>query len=46
MMHGAEDAQVSTADAEKLFNAIGEKDSTLRVFTPTKAARSIASAII
>jgi dienelactone hydrolase len=33
LMHGAEDAQVSTADAEKLFNAIAATDKTLRVFT-------------
>ncbi len=33
LMHGAEDAQVSTADAEKLFNAIASKDKTMRVFT-------------
>lgn len=33
LLHGAEDAQVSTADAEKLFNAIGSKDKTMRVFT-------------
>ena len=32
-MHGAEDAQVSTADAQKLFDAIGAKDKTFRVFT-------------
>ena len=32
LMHGAEDAQVSTADAEKLFNAIASKDKTMRVF--------------
>jgi dienelactone hydrolase len=33
LMHGAEDAQVSTAEAEKLFSAIGAKDKTMRVFT-------------
>jgi dipeptidyl aminopeptidase/acylaminoacyl peptidase len=33
LLHGAEDAQVSTADAEKLFAAIASKDKTLRVFT-------------
>ena len=33
LMHGTEDAQVSTADAEKLFNAIAATDKTLRVFT-------------
>jgi alpha-beta hydrolase superfamily lysophospholipase len=33
LLHGAEDAQVSTADAEKLFNAIASKDKTMRVFT-------------
>ena len=33
LMHGAEDAQVSMADAQRLFDAIGSKDKTLRVFT-------------
>ena len=33
LLHGAEDAQVSTADAEKLFHAIASKDKTMRVFT-------------
>lgn len=33
LMHGAEDAQVSTAEAQKLFDAIGAKDKTFRVFT-------------
>jgi dienelactone hydrolase len=33
LMHGAEDAQVSTADAQKLFDAVGAKDKTMRVFT-------------
>ena len=33
LLHGAEDAQVSTADAERLFNAIASKDKTMRVFT-------------
>ena len=33
LLHGAEDAQASTADAEKLFNAIASKDKTMRVFT-------------
>ena len=33
LLHGAEDAQVSTADAQKLFDAISSKDKTFRVFT-------------
>jgi len=33
LMHGAEDAQVSTAEAQKLFDAIGSRDKTFRVFT-------------
>ena len=33
LLHGAEDAQVSTADAQKLFDAIGSMDKTLRIFT-------------
>ena len=32
-MHGAEDAQVTTAEAQKLFDAIGSRDKTFRVFT-------------
>ncbi|HYC44405.1 MAG TPA: alpha/beta hydrolase [Burkholderiales bacterium] len=34
LLHGAEDAQVSMADAQTLFDAIGSKDKTFRVFTP------------
>jgi len=33
LMHGAEDAQVSMAEAQQLFDAIGSKDKTFRVFT-------------
>jgi esterase/lipase len=33
LMHGAEDAQVSNEDAQKLYDAIGSKDKTMRVFT-------------
>ncbi len=33
LLHGDEDAQVSRADADKLFNAIASKDKTMRVFT-------------
>ena len=33
LMHGAEDAQVSMADAQTLFDSIGSKDKTFRVFT-------------
>ena len=33
LLHGAEDAQVSTEDANKLFAAIASKDKTMRVFT-------------
>jgi hypothetical protein len=32
-MHGAEDAQVSNEDAKRMFEAIGSKDKTCRVFT-------------
>ena len=34
LLHGAEDAQVPTADAQKLFDAIGSMDKTMRIFTP------------
>jgi hypothetical protein len=33
LLHGAEDAQISMADAHKMFDAIGARDKTLRVFT-------------
>ncbi len=33
LMHGAEDAQVSMAEAQQLFDAIGSKDKTFRIFT-------------
>lgn len=33
LMHGAADAQVSMAEAQKLFDLIGSKDKTFRVFT-------------
>ena len=33
LMHGAADAQVSMAEAQKLFDTIGSKDKTFRVFT-------------
>ncbi|HSQ02485.1 MAG TPA: alpha/beta hydrolase, partial [Burkholderiales bacterium] len=33
LMHGAEDAQVTTAEAQKLFDAIGSRDKTFRIFT-------------
>jgi dipeptidyl aminopeptidase/acylaminoacyl peptidase len=33
LLHGAADAQVSMAEAQKLFDAIGSKDKTFRVFT-------------
>ena len=33
LMHGAADAQVSMAEAQKLFDAIASKDKTFRVFT-------------
>lgn len=33
LMHGAADAQVSMAEAQKLFGTIGSKDKTFRVFT-------------
>jgi dienelactone hydrolase len=33
LMHGAEDAQVSNEDAKRMFEAIGSKDKTCRVFT-------------
>jgi len=34
LTHGSEDAQVPMEDAQKLFDAIGSKDKTLRIFTP------------
>lgn len=33
LTHGMEDEQVSMADAQKLFDAVGSKDKTFRVFT-------------
>ena len=33
LMHGAEDAQVPKGDAQRMFDAIGSKDKTFRVFT-------------
>lgn len=33
LMHGAADAQVSIPEAQKLFDSIGSKDKTFRVFT-------------
>ena len=33
LMHGFEDAQVSNEDARKMFDAIGSRDKTLKVFT-------------
>ncbi len=33
LMHGAADAQVSMAEAQKLFGLVGSKDKTFRVFT-------------
>lgn len=33
VMHGAEDQQVSKADAQAMFEAIGSKDKTLKIFT-------------
>jgi len=33
LLHGASDAQVSMPEAQKLFDAIGSKDKTFRVFT-------------
>jgi dienelactone hydrolase len=33
LMHGAADAQVSVPEAQKLFDTIGSKDKTFRVFT-------------
>jgi len=33
LMHGAADQQVSMAEAQKLFDLIGSKDKTFRVFT-------------
>jgi fermentation-respiration switch protein FrsA (DUF1100 family) len=33
LMHGAADAQVSMAEAQKLFDLVASKDKTLRVFT-------------
>jgi dienelactone hydrolase len=32
--HGAQDEQVTTADAENLLRACGSKDKTLRIYTP------------
>jgi dipeptidyl aminopeptidase/acylaminoacyl peptidase len=34
LTHGSQDAQVPMEDAQKLFNAIGSKDKTFRLFTP------------
>ena len=34
LTHGTEDEQVPMADAQKLFDAVGSKDKTFRIFTP------------
>ena len=34
LTHGAEDEQVPMADAQALFDAVGSRDKTFRVFTP------------
>ena len=34
LTHGTDDEQVSLADAQKLFDAVGSKDKTFRIFTP------------
>jgi len=34
LTHGTEDRQVSMGDAQKLFDAVGSKDKTFRIFTP------------
>ena len=34
LTHGTEDKQVPMSDAQKLFDAVGSKDKTFRVFTP------------
>ena len=34
LLHGTDDEQVSMADAQRLFDAIGAKDKTFRIFTP------------
>jgi dipeptidyl aminopeptidase/acylaminoacyl peptidase len=34
LLHGTDDEQVSMADAQRLFDAIGSKDKTFRIFTP------------
>lgn len=33
LLHGEQDAQVGMADAQKLFDSIGSKDKTMRIFT-------------
>ena len=33
LMHGAQDAQVSNEDAQRMFDAIGSRDKTMKVFT-------------
>ena len=34
LTHGTEDEQVPIAEAQKLFDTIGSKDKTFRIFTP------------
>ncbi|OGA48111.1 MAG: hypothetical protein A3F74_00290 [Betaproteobacteria bacterium RIFCSPLOWO2_12_FULL_62_58] len=34
LTHGTEDQQVPMSDAQKLFDAVGSRDKTFRVFTP------------
>jgi fermentation-respiration switch protein FrsA (DUF1100 family) len=34
LTHGTEDKQVPMAEAQKLFDAVGSKDKTFRIFTP------------
>ena len=45
LMHGEEDAQVSRADADKLFAAIASKDKTMRVFTAAEGGAAPARTI-
>jgi len=45
LTHGTEDKQVPMADAQKLFDAVGAKDKTFRIFTPGEGGASTANVI-
>lgn len=45
LTHGEEDAQITTEDAQKLFDEVASKDKTFKVFTQEEGVPSIARGI-